>query len=81
MGDKILQKNLKGKDGFKYGVGRYLAVHINNSLNLIQIEFDGTLETSRKAWETAEIHTETMRLWLHKINEYDYIKKAMKRVN
>jgi hypothetical protein len=34
-----------------------------------------------KAKHVANMSTETMRMWVHKISEYDYVNRTMKRLN
>ena len=34
LGDRIISKNLKAKDGNKYGVGRYIAVSLSRASQL-----------------------------------------------
>ena len=70
LGDRIIAKNLKAKDGNKYGVGRYVA-----------IEFDGTPKAVKSAVDQALINTETLKTFVHKISEQDYLKRTMKRLN
>ena len=70
LGDRIIAKNLKAKDGNKYGVGRYIAV-----------EFDGSPRAVQKAINQALINTETLKTYVHKISEQDYVKRTMKRLN
>ncbi len=70
LGDRIIAKNLKAKDGNKYGVGRYIAV-----------EFDGSPKAVQSAVDQALINTETLKTYVHKISEQDYVKRTMKRLN
>jgi ribosomal protein S6 len=70
LGDRIIAKNIKAKDGNKYGVGRYVAV-----------EFDGTPKAVQSAIEQAHINTETLKTYVHKISEKDYLKRTIKRLN
>ena len=58
LGDRIIAKNLKAKDGNKYGVGRYMS-----------IEFDGTPKAVKNAVDQALLNTETLKTYVHKISE------------
>ena len=70
LGDRIIAKNLKAKDGNKYGVGRYMS-----------IEFDGTPKAVKNAVDQALLNTETLKTYVHKISEQDYVQRTMKRLN
>ena len=70
LGDRIIAKNLKAKDGNKYGVGRYMS-----------IEFDGTPKAVKNAVDQALLNTETLKTYVHKISESDYVQRTMKRLN
>lgn len=45
------------------------------------MEFDGSPKTVEKALEIARINTETLRLFVHKIKESDYVNRTMRRLN
>ena len=47
----------------------------------IQIEFNGTPKTMKRAIDEARINTETLQTYVHKINEKEYMKRLMKRLN
>lgn len=36
---------------------------------------------ANKAKHMAHMNTETMKLWVHKISEHDYVNRTMKRLN
>ena len=70
LGDRIQSKNLKAQDGNKYGVARWIA-----------IEFDGSPALVEQAATAARASTETLRTYVHKLKENEYMSRVMKRLN
>ena len=64
-----MQKNLKGKDGHKYGAGRF-----------IQIEFDGTPKLRNYVMAQAKNHSETLRVHSYRVNEREYVNRSFVRM-
>ncbi|CDW91766.1 UNKNOWN [Stylonychia lemnae] len=70
LGDRIITKTLKGQDGNKYGMVRY-----------IQLEFNGSPQTLKIAQHQAYMNTETLQVFHHKIKDQQYLKRTLKRLN
>lgn len=45
------------------------------------MEFDGTPKAVQSAIDQAMINTETLKTFVHRISEQDYVKRTMKRLN
>ena len=70
LGDRVLVKNLRSKDGLRYSVGRFIQLHLDVSPNLLQ----STMEQARE-------NNEVLRVNTNKIKDADYFDRAMKRIN
>ena len=70
LGDRILIKNLRAKDGQRFSVGRF-----------IKIEFDATPNLMKIVDASVRGHEEVLRCNTNKMKEKDYIDRVMKRLN
>ena len=59
LGDRILAKQVKGNDGKKHIVGRYL-----------QVLYDGNLDCKKELEETAKTSYETIRFQTHRVKDF-----------
>ena len=70
LGDRVLVKNLRSKDGTKYSVGRF-----------IKVEMDCTPSMRQMIETQARNHEEVLRVNSNKMKESEYIDRVMKRLN
>ena len=70
LGDRVLVKNLRSKDGQRYSVGRF-----------IKVEMDCTPQMMRIAENQIRANDEVLRVNTSKMREAEYIDRVMKRLN
>merc|ERR1712086_997412 len=70
LGDRVLVKHLRAKDGQRYSVGRF-----------IKAEFDATPQVMSMVESAAREHDEVLRVNTNKMKEAQYMNRAMKRLN
>ena len=70
LGDRVLVKNLRSRDGHRYSVGRF-----------IKTEFDATPSVMRLVEKQTRDHDEVLRVNTNKMKEEQYMDRAMKRLN
>ena len=70
LGDRVLVKNLRSKDGTKYSVGRF-----------IRIEFDATPSMMKMIDAETRRNEEVLRVHTNKMKESEYLDRVMKRLN
>jgi hypothetical protein len=69
LGDRVLTKNVRGKDQKRHILGRYMQVKCRRSNNR-QILFDGDIDTLKEAEAVVDDSYETLRFRAHKMKEY-----------
>ena len=70
LGDRVLVKNLRAKDGTKFSVGRF-----------IKVEFDATPQVMKMVDQATRLNEEVLRVNTNKMKEGDYLERVMKRLN
>ena len=70
LGDRVLVKNLRSKDGQKYSVGRFIKVEMDCTPQMRQI-----VESQTRA------HDEVLRVNVSKMKESEYMDRVMRRLN
>ena len=70
LGDRVLVKNLRSKDGTKYSVGRF-----------IKVEFDATPSIMKMVDAETRKSEEVLRVNTNKMRESEYLDRVMKRLN
>ena len=70
LGDRVLIKNLRSKDGTKYSLGRFL-----------KLEFDSTPQLMKTVERQTRLDPEVLRVNCNKMKESEYIERTMKRIN
>ena len=70
LGDRVLVKNLRSSDGYRYSIGRF-----------IKMEFDASPQVMRLVEVEARNCSEVLRVNTNKIKETQYLDRAMKRLN
>jgi len=69
MGDRVLPKSLKTKEGEKSAIGRFISV-----------EFDASPKVKAIAEEQAWISNETMRIYTLRLKDEKYVERTLERV-
>ncbi len=70
LGDRVLVKNLRSKDGQRFSVGRF-----------IKLEFDASPQIMKMVEDKTRINDEILRVNTNRMKESQYMDRAMKRLN